>query len=128
MRLLLDTATFLWIITDAPDLSGHARGLFVDPGNEVFLSAVSAWEIAVKYALGRLPLPEPPERFVPSQREQHGIEELPLDEETALHLVRLPLLHRDPFDRMLVCQAIVHGLVILTPDSLVNQYPVRTMW
>lgn len=128
MRLLLDTSTFLWIISDAPDLSSRARELFVDPGNEVYLSSVSAWEIAVKYALGRLPLPEPPERFVPSQREQHGVEVLPLDEEAALHLARLPVLHRDPFDRMLVCQAIVHGLVILTLDSLVNQYPVRTMW
>ena len=128
MRLLLDTSTFLWVISDAPDLSARARELFVDPGNEVYLSAVSAWEIAVKYALGRLPLPEPPERFVPIQRQQHGIDPLPLDEEVALHLARLPLLHKDPFDRMLVCQAIVHGLVILTPDKLVNQYPVRTMW
>ena len=128
MRILLDTVTFLWAVTDAPDLSDDARELFVDPGNEVYLSAVSAWEIAVKYALGRLPLPEPPERFVPIQRQQHGIDPLPLDEEAALHLARLPLLHKDPFDRMLVCQAIVHGLVILTPDKLVNQYPVRTMW
>jgi PIN domain nuclease of toxin-antitoxin system len=128
MRLLLDTATFLWVISDAPELSARARELFADPGNEIYLSAVSSWEIAVKYALGRLPLREPPERFVPAQREQHGIEPLPLDEEAALHLARLPLLHKDPFDRMLVCQAIVHGLAILTPDKLVNQYPVRTMW
>ncbi|MBI4525276.1 MAG: type II toxin-antitoxin system VapC family toxin [Deltaproteobacteria bacterium] len=128
MRILLDTATFLWAVTDAPELSGKARELIVDPENEVFLSSVSGWEIAVKYALGRLPLPEPPERFVPVQRKDHAIEPLPLDEEAALHLARIPLLHRDPFDRMLVCQAIVHGLVILTPDTLVNQYPVRTAW
>ncbi|TMA11764.1 MAG: type II toxin-antitoxin system VapC family toxin [Deltaproteobacteria bacterium] len=128
MRFLLDTSTFLWVISGAPELSARARELFVDPGNEIFLSSVSSWEMAVKYALGRLPLPEPPERFVPMQREQHGIEPLPLDEEAALHLARLPLLHKDPFDRMLVCQAIVHGLVVLTPDNLVNQYPVRTMW
>jgi len=128
MRVLLDTSTFLWVISDAPELSGHARELFVDPGNEVYLSSVSAWEMAIKHALGRLPLPEPPERFVPSQRKQHGIEPLQLDEEAALHLTRLPPLHKDPFDRMLVCQAIVHNFVILTPDQLVNQYPVRTMW
>ncbi|OGP21072.1 MAG: twitching motility protein PilT [Deltaproteobacteria bacterium GWA2_57_13] len=128
MRLLLDTSAFLWIITDAPELSARARDLFVDPGNDVYLSSVSAWEIAVKYALGRLPLPEPPDRFVPSQRQEHGIEPLPLDEEAALHLARLPLLHKDPFDRMLVCQAMVHGLVVLTSDKLVYQYPVRTMW
>ena len=128
MRLLLDTVTFLWVINDAPELSAQARELFIDAGNEVYLSSVSAWEIALKYGLGRLPLPEPPDRFVPAQRKQHGIDSLQLEEESALHLTRLPLLHKDPFDRMLVCQAIVHNLVILTPDDLVTQYPVRTIW
>jgi PIN domain nuclease of toxin-antitoxin system len=128
VRLLLDTATFLWVINDAPELSSQARQLFVDPENEAYLSAVSAWEIAIKYGLGRLPLPEPPDRFIPAQRKQHGIDSLQLDEEAALHLSRLPQLHKDPFDRMLVCQAIVHHLVILTSDDLVTQYPVRTMW
>ncbi len=128
MNLLLDTATFLWVITDDPELSPRARELFVDSANEVYLSSVSAWEIAIKYSLGRLPLPEPPERLIPFQRQQHGIESLQLEEDSALHLTRLPPLHKDPFDRMLVCQAIVHGLVILTPDALVNQYPVRTIW
>jgi PIN domain nuclease of toxin-antitoxin system len=128
VRLLLDTATFLWVISDAPELSGRARELVVDPENDVYLSAVSAWEIAVKYALGRLPLPDSPERFVPEQRKQQGIEELPLDEESALQLTRLPMLHKDPFDRMLVCQAITQALLILTPDELISQYPVRTVW
>ena len=128
MRLLLDTCTFLWIAVDAKDLSGRARKLFVDPGNDVFLSVASAWEIAVKNRLGKLPLPEPVERFVPALRERHGIESLSLDEESALHEARLPALHRDPFDRILVSQAIVHGLVILTPDSQIQQYPVRTTW
>lgn len=128
MRVLLDTATFLWAVSDAPEFSEEAREIFADPGNEIFLSSVSAWEIAVKYVLGRLPLPEPPGRFVPLQRKQHGIDPLQLDEEAALHLSRLPPLHKDPFDRMLVCQAVVHHLVILTPDELICQYPVRTVW
>lgn len=128
MRLLLDTCTFLWIVGGTRDVSACARELFVDPDNDVYLSAVSAWEIALKHAAGRLPLPEPPERFVPAERRRHGIDALDLDEETALHLGRLPLLHRDPFDRMLVCQAIVHGLVILGPDPLITQYPIRTAW
>lgn len=128
MRLLLDTCTFLWIAVNAKDLSVSARKLFVDPGNDVFLSVASAWEIAVKHRLGKLPLPEPVARFVPALRERHGIESLTLDEESALHEARLPPLHRDPFDRILVSQAIVHGLVILTPDSQVQQYPVRTIW
>lgn len=128
MRLLLDTCTFLWLIVDAPDLSPRARELFRSPESDVYLSSVSAWEIAVKHSLGRLPLPEPPGRFVPAQREAHGVESLALDEESVLQVGRLPLLHRDPFDRMLVCQAIVHGLAILTPDPLVADYPVRIVW
>jgi PIN domain nuclease of toxin-antitoxin system len=99
---------------------------FRDPGNEVFLSTASTWEIAVKHALGRLPLPAAPERFVPAEREAHGIGTLPIDEEATLHLLRLPPLHRDPFDRMLVSQAILHGLTIVTPDPLVTQYPARS--
>ena len=128
MRLLLDTCTFLWVITDAPDLSNRAGEHFSDPGNEVFLSAVSTWEIAVKYALGRLPLPRSPERYIPEQREKHRIHSLPLEEEAALYVNRLPEHHRDPFDRMLVCQAIVHGMAILTPDQGITQYPIRSIW
>ncbi len=128
MKLLLDTCAFLWIVADAPELSPRARDLFKDADNEVYLSAASAWEIAVKQGLGRLPLPDTPDRFVREMREAHGITALPIDEESALHVSRLPAIHRDPFDRMLVSQAIVHGLTILTPDALVAQYPARTTW
>jgi PIN domain nuclease of toxin-antitoxin system len=128
MKVLLDTCTFLWAIGAPTALSERARQLIIDPTNDVLLSSVSAWEIAVKHALGRLPLPTSPDRFVVGQREAHGFDALPLDELSALHVLRLPALHRDPFDRMLVCQAIVHGLVILTPDPLVEQYPARTIW
>jgi len=128
VRLLLDTCTFLWIVGGAKDLSPSARQAFADPANEVFLSAASAWEIAVKHRLGRLPLPAPPEAFVPAQRAAHGVEPLPVDEEAALHLAKLPDIHRDPFDRMLVAQAMVAGLVLLTPDVQIREYPVRTLW
>ena len=128
MRLLLDTCTFLWIVGGATELSPRAREAFADPTNEAFLSAASAWEIAVKHRLGRLPLPAPPVEFVPAQRTAHGIEPLPVDEESALHVAKLPDLHRDPFDRMLVAQSLVGGLVLLTPDDPIRQYPVRTLW
>jgi len=128
VRILLDTCTFLWIATDDPKLSKPARTAFRDSTNEVYLSAVSAWEISVKHGLGRLPLPAPPQRYVPDLRQRHGIEALPLGEEAALQLVRLPALHRDPFDRMLVCHAIAEGLLILTPDESISQYPIRTLW
>jgi PIN domain nuclease of toxin-antitoxin system len=128
VRLLLDTCTFLWLLADAADLSPRARELIADPANEVFLSAASTWEIAIKHAIGRLPLPAPPDRFIPEQREAHGVDPLAIDEESTLHVARLPALHRDPFDRLLACQSIVHGLVILGPDPLIAQYPVRTTW
>jgi PIN domain nuclease of toxin-antitoxin system len=128
VRLLLDTCTFLWILEGSKELSPRARETFVDPANEVFLSAASAWEIAVKHRLGRLPLPAPPEEFVPAQRSVHGIEPLPVDEEAALHVAKLPDLHRDPFDRLLVAQALVAGLVLVTPDGNIRQYPARTLW
>jgi PIN domain nuclease of toxin-antitoxin system len=127
-KILLDTCTFLWIAAEASELSKEARILFADSNNEVYLSAVSTWEIAVKYGLGKLPLPDSPEIFVREQRKLHQIESLSLDEASSLHLPRLPILHRDPFDRMLICQAIEHDLVILTPDLLIRQYSIKTIW
>ncbi len=128
MRLLLDTCTFLWVVGGAPELSARARQAFADPGNEVYLSAASAWEIAVKHRLGRLPLPETPDRFVPQARDAHGIDRLDIDEAAALHVARLPDLHRDPFDRILVAQALLGGLVLVTPDEALRQYPAPTLW
>jgi PIN domain nuclease of toxin-antitoxin system len=128
VKVLLDTCTFLWIAGQPAALSPRARTLFQDPDNEIHLSAASSWEIAIKYALGRLPLPESPERLIPRLRERHGIAALPIDEEATLHLSRLPDHHRDPFDRILVAQAIVHGMTLLTPDPLVTQYPARVIW
>lgn len=128
MRLLLDTCTFLWLITDDDSLSESARNLFRSPQTEVFLSAVSLWEITVKYQLGKLPLPEHPRYYIPRQRQAHQIESLSLHEDAIQHLANLPDVHRDPFDRMLVCQAIQEGLALLTPDPLIQQYPVKVIW
>ena len=128
MRVLLDTCTFLRLVTDAPNLSVRAREVFAEIENEVYLSAVCTWEIAIKHALGRLPLPASPEQYVPAQRIKHSIDFLSLQEEATLYLRRLPLIHKDPFDRMLICQALVHNLAILTPDSLISQYHVTTVW
>lgn len=130
MKLLLDSCTFLWLIWDEPELSHEARLRIADPRNEVYLSAISLWEILLKHQAGRLALPKPidPERFYIEQREAHRIAPLPLAEEAVVQMVKLPALHRDPFDRMLICQAIAHGLVVCTPDRAIQQYPVRTLW
>lgn len=128
MRCLLDTCTFLWIIAGSRELSLTAAKMFADPAHEILLSVVSVWEISVKHSLGKLPLPASLDRFLLAQREMHGISILPLEERAVFHLHKLPRLHRDPFDRMLVCQAIEHDCVLLTPDPLIVQYPVRTQW
>ncbi len=126
--MLLDTCTFLWIASDSPELSRAARDWFRDPANDVFPSADSAWEISLNHALGKLPLPDPPAQFVPGARERHRIEPLPIDEASALTTNRLPPLHRDPFDRILIARAIMHGLTVLTPDNAIQRYPVATAW
>jgi PIN domain nuclease of toxin-antitoxin system len=128
MKILVDTCTFLWIASGSPRLSKIAARVFLDPNNERYLSAASAWEIGIKHAAGRLPLPERPDIFVPTVRDASGIASLEIDEESALHAGRLPGLHGDPFDRMLVAQAIVHGMTILTPDPEIEQYGVRVLW
>jgi PIN domain nuclease of toxin-antitoxin system len=125
---LLDTCTFLWSIEGGSALSDDVRRALMDPSNGVHLSSVSAWEIGVKHALGKLTLPEAPERYVPAQRRARGIDPLPLDEGAALCLQRLPDLHRDPFDRMLICQALIAGLTLVTADPAIARYPVPTLW
>lgn len=128
MKILLDTCTFLWIASGSPELSNKAKNLFKDPDNEVYLSVASAWEIIVKHNLGKLPLPEPPHKFIYKWRTRHQISSLSLDEASVLQFSRLPEYHKDPFDRILICQAIASSLVILTPDNHITQYPVRTEW
>lgn len=128
MKLLLDTCAFLWLIRKQPQASRAARALFANADNEVYLSSVSAWEIAVKHRLGKLPLGDIPVRYVPTEREKHGVAPLVLTEADTLVLDKLPILHHDPFDRMLICQAIANQMTILTPDPLISQYPVLTRW
>jgi PIN domain nuclease of toxin-antitoxin system len=126
VKLLLDTCTLIWLMTGQQPIPARVRAA-LETG-EIYVSAASAWEIAIKFAIGQLRLTEPPDRLVPSARSRYGFAALPIDEESALHVGKLPHLHRDPFDRMLVSQAIVHGLTIATPDPRIVQYPARTMW
>jgi PIN domain nuclease of toxin-antitoxin system len=127
VNLLLDTCTFLWMAGGSA-LSAQAAEAVQDPTREVFLSAASVWEIVTKHRAGKLVLPESPERLIPTERRLRGLTELPFDETAALQGTRLPPLHRDPFDRMLIAQAIALGLAIVTPDPLIVQYPVRVIW
>jgi PIN domain nuclease of toxin-antitoxin system len=97
----------------------------IEDSDASYLSVVSLWEATIKYQLGKLPLPEDPHPWLSVQRELHGIEPLPLDEASVARLAALPAHHRDPFDRMLVCQAIEHELLIVTVDSVLGRYPAQ---
>jgi PIN domain nuclease of toxin-antitoxin system len=125
MKLLLDTHIFLWYISGNMQLSLTWQNLVRDPANQVSLSAVSVWEATVKYRLGKLPLPAPPEIYLPLQRERHMIASLPLEEAAIRQLALLPALHRDPFDRMLICQALEYDMTIVTVDAAIRAYPVK---
>jgi PIN domain nuclease of toxin-antitoxin system len=130
MRLLLDTCTILWQLESRQiaRLSAKAQRAIRDPDNDVYLSVVSQWEIAVKYARGSLRMAHPPSHYFPAAREKLGLRLLPLDEASVILAERLPEIHRDPFDRMLVCQALAHALTIVTPDPQIGQYPVAILW
>lgn len=124
MTLLLDTHVFLWYITADPRLPAPFLAAIQEPANEVYLSATSIWEAVIKHGLGKLPLPAPSADYLPRQRDAHGIAALPIDEGAMSHLARLPALHRDPFDPVLVAQALQHRLTIATVDPEVAAYPV----
>lgn len=127
MKLLLDTHVFLWYISGDKKLTDESRDIIQNPTNDVYLSVVSLWEATVKYQIGKLPLPQIPENYLPEQRERHMISSLSLDEASVKQLAKLPPLHRDPFDRMLICQAIEHDLTIVTVDSSIRAYSVAVL-
>jgi PIN domain nuclease of toxin-antitoxin system len=128
LKLLLDTCAFLWFQADSPDLSPAARAHILDPANEVYLSAVSVWEIARKYGRGGISLPSHPSTLIPAIRKDSGIESLSFTETDALVAEKLQLFHKDPFDRMLIGQALTGGLAIVTSDRAFEPYPVRVIW
>ena len=124
IQLLLDTHIFLWLITGDSRLPDFFREAILESENSVFLSAASVWEIVIKYNLGKLPLPESPEIYIPRQRELHMIESLSVTEANLFHLVKLPNLHSDPFDRCLISQALSNDLTLVTIDQAIMKYDV----
>jgi len=127
MTLLLDTCVFLWFISGDKRLSEPTLEAIRNPVNAVYLSVVSLWGIIVKHQLGKLPLPHPPVDYIPRQRDRHRIASLPLDEASVVRLGQLPARHRDPFDRMLICQALAHDLILITVDEKIRAYSVQVM-
>jgi PIN domain nuclease of toxin-antitoxin system len=128
VKLLLDSHTFLWDIGDDPALSKRVHDEIDEPSNDVYVSSASLWEISIKYGIGKLSLPQRPEHYLPAQRIAANFELLPVEEAEACLVHSLPPHHRDPFDRLLIAQAICYGLVIATNDPLIQKYSVRTLW
>ncbi len=128
MRVLLDTHTFLWWINNDSQLSAQARTIIGDANNDLFFSAVSGLELAIKAQIDKLKLPSDLEQFVPDQLSANAIDPLPVELKHTLHVYRLPLLHRDPFDRLLIAQSQLENLPLLTIDPQIGQYDIQVIW
>lgn len=128
MRVLLDTRCWLWMHAEPDRFSPAALAVIEDQRNELFFSAASAWEIAIKYALGMLPLPLPPAEYVPTRMERGDTAALPIAHDHALRVAALPRHHRDPFDRLLVAQCQAESLRLLTVDRQLEPYEVEIVW
>jgi PIN domain nuclease of toxin-antitoxin system len=121
---LLDTHVWLWLQTTPERLPDHVRELLADPANTLLLSAASSWEIAIKYRLGKLPLPQPPAEYVPDRMRLSGVTSLPIEHMHALRVADLPDHHDDPFDRLIVAQAQELRIPVVTADRQLSAYPV----
>ncbi len=128
MKLLLDTQCWLWWLTDPDLLGGGALEAIRAAENEVYLSAASSWEISIKWAIKKLPLPKRPSEFVPPRLARDGFLSLPIEHVHALRVAELPLHHRDPFDRILIAQAQIEHLAFVTSDPLIRKYDVELLF
>ncbi len=127
MRFLLDTHIFLWWILEDPKLPRAARDAIIDSDNELYLSSASTWEMIIKSTLGKLSLPASPETFIRNQLDLHEITTLYITIEHTFALAALPMIHKDPFDRMLIAQAIYENLTLITDDPTIKQYHVKVL-
>jgi PIN domain nuclease of toxin-antitoxin system len=128
MRLLLDTHSFLWFVLGDSQLSPRALSLILDPGNEKLLSPASYWEIAIKISIGKYSLSEPYEAFLQRGIAGNGFVILPIEPRHTARVINLPFHHRDPFDRLLIAQAIAEGIPIVSADPALDRYPVTRLW
>lgn len=128
MRVLLDTHSFLWFISGSPNLSATARSLIEDSSNQPYLSVASLWEIAIKVSIGKLSLGQPFEVLIPQQLTRNGIDLLGIEISHAAVVSKLPFHHRDPFDRLLIAQAMVEQMPIVGADSAFDAYNAKRLW
>lgn len=125
MKILLDTHIFLWMFLTPSRISANVEFLIKDINNEIFLSSISSWEIAIKYSIGKLKLPDTPEIYVPDRMKRANLKSLEISHEHTLAIANLPPIHKDPFDRLLITQANVENLALLSADSVFGNYSVQ---
>ena len=128
MRIILDTHIFLWLIDEDPRLTEDKVQIIINPKNEVFLSVASVWECVIKYQIGKLQFSQSPEIYLPRQRSKHLIKSLEISENTIKQLVKLPMIHKDPFDRLIICQSLEWDLTIVTEDRAILNYPYLNLY
>jgi len=128
LRVLLDTHSLLWLVTNDSRLSTTARETFLDTDNELLCSAVVGFEIAVKYSLGKLKLAEPPRAFIKNRIRNNALTPLPVTMAHATRVADLPFHHRDPFDRLLVAQAIEENVPLLSADEILSRLDILRLW
>jgi len=129
VRVLLDTHVFLWWSSErGARLTQRVHDLLSDGSNDVALSLASVWEIAIKVGSGRMDLPDTVDRYIPERIRHHGFEIMPIELGHALRSGTLPPIHRDPFDRMLIAQAQIEGIPLVTADPAIARYDVETLW
>lgn len=128
MKLLLDTHTLLWLVSDDPQLSKRGCELLIDPGNDLLLSPATYWELAIKISIGKYRLSDPLAVYIDEAVQLYGLTILPIAPKHAEAIVLLQYHHRDPFDRMLIAQAIVEDVAIVSADKVLDCYPIKRFW
>jgi PIN domain nuclease of toxin-antitoxin system len=128
MKYLLDTVTWLWSVGPSEKIGKAGLEILSDGEAKMYLSAASAWEIAIKAQLGKFDLPEPPGSYIPNRLAQQRIRSLPITQDHAVKVYDLPRAHADPFDRLIIAQAIVEDMTVLTSDRVFGKYPVEVLW
>lgn len=123
MKIILDTHIFLWLISEDDLLTEDKAQAITNSNNQIFLSVVSIWECVIKYQIGKLQFPESPEIYLPQTRSDHLIKSLDIKENTIKYLIKLPTIHKDPFDRLIIAQSLEHNLTIMTEDEAILSYP-----
>ncbi len=128
MRILLDTHSFLWWNMDSPQLSAKAKEIILGGRADIFVSAATSWEIAIKCQKGKLLLPESPEKYVVSRISHYGFLTLPIQISHTLKTYSLPAIHTDPFDRLLIAQCLAEEMSMITADEIIKQFPINIIW